>query len=262
MKCFLQRLAFYTPGVDDWDAAQKIFQGQRTYKKNEAEQKYKPVSLERNEARRATSITRLAFRLVESIASDEEIDLSKIGSVFASSGGDYEIFHKTCEILTTDQKYISPTDFHNSVHNAPSGYWSIASQSHLSSISVAGFDHTFSQALVEAIIHITVEQRPVLLVCYDIAPDYPIREQRKITSPFGVAMLLSEKSCKKDLAEFSIHVEQVKKPTDLENKSFCDLLNENPIARSLPLLESIALNRTSRIALEGTPGVVVDVKCL
>mgnify|MGYP002075717815 CR=1 FL=1 len=32
-------------------------------------------------------------------------------------------------VFASDDRLISPTRFHNSVHNAPSGYWSIAARS-------------------------------------------------------------------------------------------------------------------------------------
>ena len=37
--------------------------------------------------------------------------------------------HEICETLATAERQVSPTRFHNSVHNAPAGYWSIATQS-------------------------------------------------------------------------------------------------------------------------------------
>ena len=55
-------------------------------------------------------------------------DAAVAATVFTSSGGDGDNCHAICETLATTDRLISPTRFHNSVHNAPAGYWSIATQ--------------------------------------------------------------------------------------------------------------------------------------
>ena len=48
------------------------------------------------------------------------------------------------------ERELSPTRFHNSVHNAPAGYWSIATQSREPSTSLCRDDESFQAALLEA----------------------------------------------------------------------------------------------------------------
>ena len=50
-------------------------------------------------------------------------------TVFTSSSGDGDNVHEICETLAAADRQVSPTRFHNSVHNAPAGYWSIATRS-------------------------------------------------------------------------------------------------------------------------------------
>ena len=40
-----------------------------------------------------------------------------------------QVIHEICEALATDEREVSPTRFHNSVHNASAGYWGIATRS-------------------------------------------------------------------------------------------------------------------------------------
>ena len=46
--------------------------------------------------------------------------------MFASTYGDLAITDYMCSTLAKAPMTLSPTRFHNSVHNAAAGYWSIA----------------------------------------------------------------------------------------------------------------------------------------
>ncbi len=82
--------------------------------------------------------------------------------VFASSDGDGDIVHRLCTALATPAAAVSPTDFHNSVHNAATGYWSIGAHSQAPSTAICAYDGSFSAGLLEAACQIAVEARPVL----------------------------------------------------------------------------------------------------
>ena len=49
--------------------------------------------------------------------------------VFASGNGDGITVGAILEMLTKPDGFVSPTQFHNSVHNAAAGYWSIGTGS-------------------------------------------------------------------------------------------------------------------------------------
>ena len=51
---------------------------------------------------------------------------ARLPAVFTSSGGDGRNCHEICAALASAERLISPTRFHNSVHNAAAGYWGIA----------------------------------------------------------------------------------------------------------------------------------------
>ena len=53
-------------------------------------------------------------------------DAATLATVFSASGADGHNCHALCEQLATDDRQLSPTRFHNSVHNAAAGYWSVA----------------------------------------------------------------------------------------------------------------------------------------
>src|ERR1700693_408269 len=62
--------------------------------------------------------------------------------VFASPEAAGVITHQLCEVLAGSRE-VSPTQFHNSVHNAPSGYYSIAMKAQLGASSVCRARWTF-----------------------------------------------------------------------------------------------------------------------
>ena len=75
------------------------------------------------------------------------LDASGLVSVFSSSGADGDNCHAICETLAGTDRQISPTRFHNSVHNAPSGYWGIATGAMAPSTSICTYDATFGAGL-------------------------------------------------------------------------------------------------------------------
>ncbi len=87
---------------------------------------------------------------------------------------------------------ISPTKFHNSVHNAAAGYWTIGTGCRKASTALAAARASFAEALLEAAVQATTDADPVLLVCYDVEARGPLSEVCKSTSVFGTALVLSQ----------------------------------------------------------------------
>lgn len=243
LKAFIDTITLCAPGLVGWENSRSVLNGTQELNSSELE-KYKPSSLPKNEQRRASDTVRLAFRIGEEIKQQTGDALDDCASVFASSGGDYSIIHQICETLCTEEKFISPTRFHNSVHNAPSGYWAIATGSHQTSVSLAAYDDTFIYGLLEAMTIVKTDQTRVLLIAYDILPPHPLCEARKITSPFAVGMLLSPNKSASSQYEIQFSTEDSADPSVKQTLPGTTALSElffaNPIARSIPVLELIA----------------------
>jgi hypothetical protein len=117
-----------------------------------------------------------------------------IACVFASGMGDLQITDYMCRTLATDSKLLSPTKFHNSVHNAAAGYWSISTGCQQPVTSVSGFDFTAPVALLEAGVLSSAEQRPVLVVLFDMSTPTPFEDFFPISDAFAAAMVLAPSS--------------------------------------------------------------------
>lgn len=149
-----------------------------------------PVMLPANERRRASPVVRLALACIEQALHASPFPVETLRSVFATDEGTGEICQQMLESLVTTQQ-LSPLLFTNSVHNAPSGYFSIASHNRQSATVVSLGLESFACGLLCAVTEATVLHRPVLLVCYDPAMTSPIDEMLSVTEPTAAAWILS-----------------------------------------------------------------------
>lgn len=245
ISAYIHAIGVAAPGMQNWQQASQILSGKNHYEFFELD-KYKPDLLPPNERRRATEMIRLAFRICEDAMSQSSIKMNECASVFASSDGDYFIIDQICRSLCTPEKMVSPTQFHNSVHNSAAGYWSIAAESRLASTSISALDDSFILGLVEAITFCQQEQQPVLFAAYDISPPQPILEKRPVLHDFGVALLLTPTPDAKTLAKLEISI--ASPTTETPSNPQLDFLREtNPAARVLPILENLSLKKTADI---------------
>lgn len=245
LTCYLNAIGLASPGLPGWQKSLPVLQGTEPYEPVALE-KYKPELLPPNERRRATELVRMAFRVCEDLMSSSDIPMADCASVFASSGGDYPIIDQICRSLCEPERLVSPTQFHNSVHNSAAGYWSIATGSRQPSTSLSAYDDSFAAGLLEAMCLCQQEQLPTLLAVYDIQPPYPLGDKRTIPIEFGVALLLTPQRDASSLAQLRLtqagHEAASQAQPVLEHVRLA-----NPAARSLPLLELIAGGRSGNL---------------
>lgn len=199
---YLEAVAIAAPGLPDWPTAQLVLRDEQPFAPGELPV-YQPNLLPPNERRRASPTVRMAFRVAEAATAASSIAASELASVFSSADGDLSIAQRICIALAGAQRFISPTDFHNSVHNAAAGYWSIASAAHGPSTAIAAFDHSFAVGLQEALGMVAIEQTPTLLVAYDVPAPMPLLSKRPVRDPVGVALILTPQATTNTLARIT-----------------------------------------------------------
>ena len=249
---FIEAIGLCAPGFANWQSAQPTLRGEINYTATEPTP-YQPQLLPPNERRRATASVRLAFRVAEEAMSHSSFKSSEIATVFASSEGDTAVLHRLCSALAEERRQLSPTDFHNSVHNAAAGYWSIAAQTKLPSVSLSAYDHSFCAGLLEATTLALGDDVPVLLVTYDICPPEPLHAKRPLSANVGVALVLTPHRTDACIARLDIHASE-KTETPIHDAALESLRLSNPAARVLPLLQQLAHKTAGVISLEGTGG--------
>jgi Beta-ketoacyl synthase, N-terminal domain len=152
-----------------------------------------PRALPANERRRATQVVRLALTCAEQALQDSPFPADALRTVFASDEGTGEICQQMLEALATTRQ-VSPLLFHNSVHNAPSGYFSIGYQNHQSATSVSLGLESFAGGLLCAASEARTSGRPVLLVAYDPAMTEPMRSLLPIVHATATAWIIASGS--------------------------------------------------------------------
>jgi Beta-ketoacyl synthase, N-terminal domain len=185
--CF-EGQAVLGPGLADWNAARDVLRGAAPYVSAPAPEPA-PGLLPGTERRRASAPVRWALAVAQQALAGR--DAEAVATVFVSCGGDGAITHQICEALASAPGAVSPTRFHNSVHNAPAGYWSIATRSHAASTSLSGFEGSFAIGLLEAATQVAIERCRVLLVAYDLPYPEPLHALWPVVHPFAAALLLA-----------------------------------------------------------------------
>ena len=120
------------------------------------------------ERRRAPDTVAIALEVAAKACEAAARAPADLPSVFASTHGDLAISDNLCATLVNTPTLISPVKFHNSVHNAAAGYWSIGTASYASYTAISAFRYTFAAGLLEAATQAICEHRPVLYVAFDI----------------------------------------------------------------------------------------------
>ena len=246
MTVYINDIAVIGPGLVNRTETLSILRGQ-SYWTNQDMPQLKPEMLPANERRRTTPVIKLALECIQGLLRDYD-DLQTVSTVFASSDGDLEIADKMCAALAEDKKIISPTLFHNSVYNAPAGYWSIAALMKGASTSLSAGDATFMCGLQEAVAQVEVDGGTVLFVAYDYPAPYPLDECRHFDYPLALALRLGEVAEYKVLGTLELKgLDKDTKVSRCRNVSLEPLREALPIGCGLPLIEALA--RRARMQL-------------
>jgi len=235
------------PGLDDWASGAALLAGLAPYT-SRATVLPTPTALPAAERRRTGGVVRLALALGFEAVSRSGMNAAELPTVFSSSGGDGYNCHEICQTLASEDRQISPTRFHNSVHNAASGYWSIAAGATPAANVLCAFDASFGAGLLEALTQVAVEQTPVLLVAYDAGYPEPLRAVRPIPDAFGVAMVLAPRGRERAPRITVALTDAPAQP--MTEAPFEALRVAIPAARSLPLLEKLARQESGRVVLD------------
>jgi hypothetical protein len=127
------------------------------------------------------------------------------------------------------------------VHNAPAGYWSIATGSTSASTSLCGHDDSFAAGLLEAVVQARVEGHAVTLIAYDVQYPPPLNDVRPLGAAFGVALVLAPAPTLAALASIDLEWEPGAATASILPSPDLEALRQaTPAARSLPLLGALA----------------------
>lgn len=142
------------------------------------------------ERRRCAASVAWSLAVAQQAVASSGVSGEDFSLVFASSDGDGDIVDRLCTALAAPAAQVSPTEFHNSVHNAAGGYWSIGAHSSAPSTAICAYDGSFAAGLLEAACQVATEARRVLLVAVDLPFPAPLAAHRPVRHGFAAALAL------------------------------------------------------------------------
>ncbi|MGH8198955.1 MAG: beta-ketoacyl synthase chain length factor [Steroidobacteraceae bacterium] len=262
LTAYLQGIGLIGPGLADWPSATRALSGEEAYSQRPTIVP-PPEGLPAAERRRTGATVKLALSVAQQAVADAGVDPIELPAVFSSSGGDGLICHEICETLASADRQLSPTRFHNSVHNAAAGYWSLATGATAASTSLCAHDGSFGAGLLEALALLAVNQSAVLLSAYETSYPEPLRAKRPLPDSFAVALVLTPTPVANSRARLSARLcDGVSAADRLADPQLEALRTALPAARSLPLLRLLARREPGEVVLDyiGEQRLAVEVR--
>lgn len=204
MRIAIESIGVLAPGLPDWDGARAVLAGRQPFAAAPLAP-CAPVSLSPAERRRSSPTVRLAIAAAEQALLRTMIAPHEMSLVFSSSEAAGVITHQLCEVLAGSRE-VSPTQFHNSVHNAPSGYYSIAMNAKLGATSVCRGPWSFAAGLLGAAVHSLSDEVPVLYVCYDSPLPAPLSDVMPVVEATAIALVIAPRPAADTLALWELAV--------------------------------------------------------
>src|SRR5580692_161628 len=149
-----------------------------------------PSILPPNERRRAPDSVALALEVAQAACVNAGRNPARLPTVFASTYGDLAITDYMCGTLARAPTTLSPTRFHNSVHNAAAGYWTIATGCQEPYCALGAGAYSFAAGLFAAAVQVCADGTDVLLVAYDIDARGSLAQVTHSRGMLGVALVL------------------------------------------------------------------------
>jgi len=248
----------WTRGAPGWPILRALLRGEAEWREDAAA---KPAAaiLPPGERRRAPESVLLAAEIAGQACAAAQRDAASLPCVFASTHGELSITDYMCATLSVAPQELSPTKFHNSVHNAPAGYWTIAAQCTAGSSAVSGYHASFGAGLLEAAVLALADDTPVLFAAYDTGSTGPLAEIARTTRAFGVALVLAPGGTA--LPQLSIAMRDAGAAVTPAPACVAELARDNPlIAHALGFLAALAGAAPAHLTLPAASGLMLEME--
>jgi hypothetical protein len=202
MRIFVESVGVLAPGLQGWSATRAVLEGSRAH----VAEPLPPIEargLPPAERRRSSPTVRLAMAVAEEALAAQPRSAAEMAMVCASREAAGTVTHQLCEVLAGTRE-VSPTLFHNSVHNAPSGYCSIAWGMKHAAGSVCRGPWSFAAGLLNASAIVCADQMPVLFVAYDSPMPLPLGAVMPVVDSTAIALVLAPRAGAATLGEWKL----------------------------------------------------------
>jgi hypothetical protein len=249
-------LGFWAPTLPSWPVARDVLLGIVAAPAVPAARAGARL-LAPTERRRASDTIAIALEVAAGACEMAKMDPCGLPSVFASTHGDLPINDYMCSTLAATPTLCSPTKFHNSVHNAASGYWTIGTGCVKQSTALTAWMNTFANGLLEALVQATADDTPVLFVAYDVATRGPLAAILPSSGLLAAALILDPHTNARDpRPRLTCRIESgalTGGPAPVP-APWADILPDNAMRQCLPLFAALAGGEDASILLALSTG--------
>ncbi|MBL8299912.1 MAG: beta-ketoacyl synthase chain length factor [Rhodanobacteraceae bacterium] len=240
-------VGIYAPGLTSWPLARAVLLGERAFEAADPPRPT-PVALPAAERRRAPDSVLYATQAAAEACTMAQAEPAQLACVFSSTQGDIAITDYMCSTLASLPRELSPTKFHNSVHNAAAGYWSIATGCRAPSTALSAWTDSVGAGLLEAALQTVDTGAPVLLAAYDVAATGALRSVVPFDCSFAFALVLAPDAASG--TRLVLRAASDTGPNDEPDLDWArDLRARNPCANGLALLQALALGAPQRLRI-------------
>ncbi|MEE9342040.1 MAG: beta-ketoacyl synthase chain length factor [Gammaproteobacteria bacterium] len=171
-----------------------------------------------------------------------------IPAVFVSLSGEIQITDQLCQAIAKNDYPLSPTQFHNSVHNTASSYWSLTMSNQAPMMAMSALEDGFALGLLESWCQLQTGIEKVLLVIYEEeAPHYLLPEYH--WEPCAVSLVLGQSTQNFSTISCPLQSTTINKQTSKKSIS-----SKNPAMAGFPLLELLTTNNTGKHCIDVSQG--------
>jgi hypothetical protein len=243
--CYIEGIAIWSPKLPGWDDAQRILRGEMPAPV-ETNARPSPELLPPNERRRAPDTVAVSLEVASKACAHAGRDPASLPCIFASTHGDIAITDYMCETLAQTPDLLSPTKFHNSVHNAAAGYWAIATGCMAPYTALSASQYSFGNGLLEALIQVQSDDTDILYVAYDTEARGPLATMTPSAGRLGCALVLTPYPSDNTRFTLQWQTREQDAHRDLPGTGeHAALVQGNAMASCLPMFEALAGTRCS-----------------
>jgi|KBSSwiStaDraftv2_1062776.scaffolds.fasta_scaffold435597_2 hypothetical protein len=263
-RLYVNGVALWAPRLPGWERARRILAGHEP-PPLESAARPAPELLPPTERRRAPDTVSVALEAALSACRSAQLEPASLPCVFSSMHGDLAITDYMCATMASTPALVSPTRFHNSVHNAAAGYWTIAADCTRPYTALSAGDQSFGAGLLEASVQALAGGENILLVAYDIDARGPLAPVARSKHLLACALILSPVRGAHALAGFDLRL-TTRSSADsgpapsLARPANAELVAGNSTESCLPFMEALALGGRHDILCMATPTLGLELK--
>jgi hypothetical protein len=259
-RLYVNGVALWSERLPGWERARRILAGDEDAPAEPAARP-SPELLPPNERRRAPDTVAVALHAALDACKNAGLAPSALASVFTSMHGDLAITDYMCATMASTPTLVSPTRFHNSVHNAAAGYWTIGADCVRPYTSLSAGELSFGAGLLETCVQARATGENILLVAYDINARGPLTPMAGSKHLLAAALVIGPQAGAHALASFDMTLRAAAGLTASNARAEnAALVAGNSSEACLPLMEALARGGAHQILCLATPTLGLEMR--